>query len=160
MTRSITQSFIDVFLGRETGEAALILLELTHPTLPEPVRVVLNTQPVTHQAHQYEPLYFECSFPEQMPDKVGGMKLRVDGVDRTMIEKIRNFTTPPMVRLKVVATVDLNAVQVETSDMAWRIVTYGMHWLEGELEPPAVFQLNFPADYFSPAVAPGLFREF
>lgn len=160
MTRSITQSFIDVFLSRETGEAALILLELTHPTLAEPVRVVLNTKPITHQAQQYEPMYFEVSLPEQMPDKVGGMKLRVDGVDRTLIEKLRGFSEPPMVRLKVVGTVDLDAVQVETAEMAWRIVTYGMHWLEGELEPPAVFNLNFPADYFSPAVAPGLFREF
>lgn len=160
MSRNLSQEFIKVFLNRETGESALLLLELTHPTLVEPVRFVLNTKPVTHQGGQYEPMYFECSLPEQMPDKVGGMKLRVDGVDRVMIEKLRNFQSPPMVKMKIIGTGEPDVVEVETAELAWRIVTYGTHWLEGELEAPAVFNLNFPADYFSPAVAPGLFREF
>jgi Domain of unknown function (DUF1833) len=160
MSRSLSQEFIKAFLSRETGEAALLLLELNHPMLSDPVRFVLNTQPVTHQARQYEPMYFECSLPEQVADKVTGMKLRVDGIDRVMIEKLRSFDTPPTVTLKIVGTNDLDTVEMETAEFAWRIVTYGSHWLEGELEAPAVFQLNFPADYFSPAVAPGLFREF
>ena len=160
MSRPLTQAFVSVFLSRETGEAAIILLEIDHPDLGTPVRMALNTQAVTHQSQQWEPMYFECSFPEQMPDKVGGVKLRVDGIDRSLIEKVRAFTTPPTVKLKVVSTLDLDDVQMETAEMYWKIVTYGSHWLEGDVEAPEVYNRNFPGDAFTPSIAPGLFREF
>ena len=158
--RSISQAFIDAFLSRETGEAALILLEVNHEDLPTPVRLALNTKPITHQGGQYEPMYFEVSFPEQIEDRATGVKLRVDGVDRTLIEKVRSFSTPPTVVFKVVATTDLDQVEMETAPMFWRTVTYGTHWLEGDVESPEIFNRNFPADAFTPAIAPGLFREF
>lgn len=160
MTRSVSQAFVEAFLSRETGEAVLTLLEVAHPSLAEPVRLVLNTKPVQHQAVQYEPMYFEVNFPEQAADRVGGIRLRVDGVDRTLIEKVRSFATPPTVKFKVVSTLDLDEVEMETATMYWRTVTYGTHWIEGEIESPEIFNRNFPADSFTPSIAPGLFREF
>jgi len=160
VSRSLSQAFIDVFFGRETGEAALILLEISHPSLGTPVRLVLNTQPVTHQSNQYEPMYFEASFPEQVADRVSGVRLRVDGVDRSLVEKVRSFDEPPSVVFKVVSTLDVDDVQMETAPMLWKLVTYGSHWVEGDIEPPAVFDRRFPGDAFTPSIAPGLFREF
>ena len=160
MSRTLSQAFVDAFLNRETGEAALVLLELAHPDLVAPVRLALNTKPITHQANQYEPMYFEVSLPEQQPDRIGGIRLRVDGIDRSLVEKIRGFDVPPEVTLKVVSTLDLNDVQMQTAPMLWKVVTYGSHWLEGDVEPPEVYNRNFPGDAFTPSVAPGLFREF
>lgn len=160
MSRNITQAFISAFFGRDGSDVALMLLEIEHPLLGTPRRIVLNTKPIVHQSNAYEPLYFECAFPDQQPDRPSGMKLRVDGVDRSMIEQIRTFQTPPTVKLKVVSASDPDDVQMETATMYWRLVTYGSHWIEGEIESPEVYNRSFPGDSFTPSVAPGLFREF
>lgn len=160
MSRSISQAFISAFFGRDGTDVVLLLLEIDHALLGSPRRLVLNTKQVTHLSNIYEPMYFEITFPEQQPDRPGGMKLRVDGVDRSMIEQVRTFQTPPTIKLKVVSASDPDDVQMETATMFWRLMTYGSHWLEGEVESPEVYNRSFPGDSFTPAVAPGLFREF
>ena len=66
-------------------EAPLILLEIDHTELSEPVRVVNDTQDLTSNGNLYIGFPFRCVLPDDFENQLPKARLSVDNVSRDLM---------------------------------------------------------------------------
>jgi hypothetical protein len=156
--RELSAPFLEAILSR-TGEGRqlMLLLTVTHVDLPEPIRVCLNTVPITSRGNVFHPYPFRITLPEEREEQASHSKLVIDGVDRTMVAVLRTVSTPPEVVIELVLSTSLDLVEYFSAPMRWRGISYTVTMVEGLLEGPRIFYSRFPRDVFSPNTTPGVF---
>lgn len=66
-------------------EAPLILLEIDHPDLVQPVRVVNDTQDLTSNGNIYVAFPFRCVLPDDFENQLPKARLSIDNVSRDLM---------------------------------------------------------------------------
>lgn len=66
-------------------EAPLILLEIDHPDLDQPVRVVNDTQDLTSNSNLYIGFPFRCVLPDDFENQLPKARLAIDNVSRDLM---------------------------------------------------------------------------
>lgn len=66
-------------------EAPLILLEIDHPDLSDPVRVVNDTQDLTSNGNLYVGFPFRCILPDDFENQLPKARLSIDNVSRDLM---------------------------------------------------------------------------
>jgi hypothetical protein len=154
--RSLSAAAIESQNAQETGEAWLVLLEIDHDDLADPIRVVNNHQNITSNGYLFVGFPFEIELPGEDPDQPLRARLRIDNVDRTIVETVRTISSPPTVTARVVLASQPDTVEVEFSGMTLRKASYDAATVEADL----VFEdvLNEPVTTnMTPAKYPGMF---
>lgn len=159
MPRNVSDVFKEAFFSDSTDEIGLMLMTIDHEELPDPIRVVLNTELVISRGDIFLPYFFRVNFPEERPDRVATAELSVDGVDRVIINQLKILITPPTVLLELVIASQPDVVEQDTPPLLWSSLIATATSISGTLEGPAVFNRRYPADVMSPTTAPGIFRE-
>lgn len=72
------------------GAAPLILLEIIHPSLPQPVRVVNDVQDVASKGNVYTACPFRVAFPDDSDGKYPEAKLQIDNIGRELTYWLEN----------------------------------------------------------------------
>lgn len=140
-----------------TDEVFLLLLEIDHPELSVPIRVVKNTESVASQGQTWIGVYFE----ERLPDDSGGLpraEITIDNVDRAITDAIDALTSPPAVTMMVVLasdpeTVEFGPIPLELKEASGDVltVTAELGLFDSILAEP------FPGHAYVPSQYPGLF---
>lgn len=73
-------------LSTSADEPFLILLEIQHPDLEVPVRVVNDTQAITVGGNDYVACPFEITLPDDVDQQVPKAQLRVDNIGRELTQ--------------------------------------------------------------------------
>ncbi len=133
MSRSLSEAAIASQNAQETGEAWLVLLEIDHDDLADPIRVVNNHQNITSNGNLFVGFPFEIELPGEDPDQPLRARLRIDNVDRTIVETVRTISSPPTVTARVVLASQPNTVEVEFSGMTLREASYDAATVEADL---------------------------
>lgn len=161
MGRDLSVTALAAMYARETGEAALWLLRLTHENLSTPIRVVNDWQGLTSNGAAYSPFPFEITMPEQVEGRQPVVQLKIDAVDQTLIEQIRTVVDPihAVAELVLASEPDtvLAAFGTDALPLTWRNITWDLGVIEGELRGPEIFDNVYPKDAFTPDLFPGLF---
>lgn len=140
----------------QTDEVWLILLEITHPSLVTPIRVVNNTQAITSNGNQY----LASAFTLRLPDDVQGLsyvELEIDNVDRVIVDTIRALATPPSVALSVVLADTPDSIEFGPHQMTVSDVDYNASTVKGTLIYEDLLNEPFPGRSFDKSRYPGLF---
>ena len=66
-------------------EAPLILLEINHPQLTQPVRVVNDTQDLLSNGNTYVGFPFRCVLPDDFENQLPKARLAIDNVSRDLM---------------------------------------------------------------------------
>lgn len=66
-------------------EAPLILLEINHPQLTQPVRVVNDTQDLLSNGNTYVGFPFRCVLPDDFENQLPKARLNIDNVSRDLM---------------------------------------------------------------------------
>lgn len=66
-------------------EAPLILLEISHPQLTQPVRVVNDTQDLLSNGNTYVGFPFRCVLPDDFENQLPKARLAIDNVSRDLM---------------------------------------------------------------------------
>lgn len=66
-------------------ESPLILLEIDHPELTQPVRVVNDTTDVTSNGYTYIAFPFRCVLPDDFENQLPKARLSIDNVSRDLM---------------------------------------------------------------------------
>ncbi len=69
-----------------SGEAPVYLLEITHPQLSVPIRVVADNQDLTHLGNTFSAFAFDLTLPDDMAGKLPRGELRLDNVGRELTQ--------------------------------------------------------------------------
>ena len=141
-----------------SDEFPLLLLEITHPDLTSPVRVVNDNLDITFESNVYTAMAFRASLPDDVPNKLPRASLAIDNVGKELVQWLETSAGGQ--------GADCRMIQIMRSDPAtveWEITmdlsNLSMTMLEvtGQLSFDDL--LNKPAVtvIYRPSVAPGLF---
>ncbi len=157
MTRTLSMAARQAVNAQETNEVFLLLLTLDHEDLAEPIRVVNNTEDVTSRGMTFVAYPFEIALPDEDPESVARVSLRIDNVDREIVRNLRAIQAPLSVALEVVMASSPDTVEAGPFNMTLVAAEYDALTVTGELAFEDVLNEPFPGQSYVPSEYPGLF---
>ena len=157
MSRALSQAAKQAVNAQETDEVFLLLLTLDHADLAQPIRVVNNTENVVSRGDTYVAYPFEIALPDEDPESVARVTLRIDNVDRQIVQSLRAIQAPLSVALEVVMASAPDTVEAGPFNMTLVAAEYDALTITGELAFEDVLNEPFPGASYIPSEYPGLF---
>lgn len=156
MRTNISQRALGASFAQETGEVFLILLQIDHASLSQPIRVVNNNENLTSAGALYVAFPFEIELPGEDGDRPANARLRIDNVDRTIVNTLRAINSPPTVTVRVVLAATPDTIELEMAGLTLRNATYDAATVTGDLAFEQIM-VEPVATMMTPAKFPGLF---
>ena len=139
MPRSLSNTALGSMNAQATSEVWLVLLTISHATLPTPIRLVNNNEDVVSRGNTFIAFPFEIELPGEDPDQPPKAMLRIDNVDRRVVQTIRSITAPPTVTLEVILASAPDTVEVSFTNMTLRNAQYDATTVSGELTFDSIY---------------------
>lgn len=157
MPRNLSATAKQALNAQETDQVFLMLVTISHPNLPLPLRFASNTQPVTSRGDTYLGWPFRVALPAEFDDQLPVVQLQIDNVDRRIMEGIRLLTSAPGVTLEVVLASSPDTVEAGPFNFSLKAADYDSLVITGVLAFEDVLNEPYPAYTFTPAYFGGLF---
>lgn len=132
--RALSQRALDSAFSQETDEVWLMLLTVAHPALPESLRFVNNYESVVSRGNLFIAFPFEVELPEQDADSAGEARLKIDNIDRQIVDVVRTITSPPSITFEVVLASQPDTVEAIFEGLTLRNVDYDALSVKGTLK--------------------------
>ncbi len=139
MPRTLSNAALASMNAQQTGDVWLVLLTLSHATMPTPIRLVNNNEDVASRGNTYIAFPFEVELPGEDPDQPPKAMLRIDNVDRRVVQTIRSIVAPPTVTLEVILASAPDNVEVSFTNMTLRNAQYDASTVSGELTFDSIY---------------------
>lgn len=154
--RSLSDRATESQNAEATGEVWLPLVEIAHPELAEPIRVVNNNENITSNGNLFVAWDFEMVLPGEDPDNPSTARLDIGNIDPVIIKSLREISGPPAVTVQIILAADPDLVEIEFAGLALRNAKYDAGKISGDLAFEEI--LSEPvATMLTPAMFPGLF---
>lgn len=101
--RTISADTLKEMFAANTGLVFLHLLTISHPNWLETYRFVNDTQDLVYNSNTYTALPFEATLPADEDDLPPTVTVRLDNIDKYLVEILRTLTDPPDVSLEIVS---------------------------------------------------------
>ena len=144
-------------LATSADEPILVALEITHPELNVPIRVVNNTENVTIQGNEFIACPFQLTLPDDVDQQVPKARLSVDNIGRELTQwlEMSNGGKGAKCRILMVLPSEPDIIEYEmTMDLTGlsidNLAVSGDLGFQETLNQPAV------ATRYDPITAPGL----
>ena len=154
---TITSVFRQAAYAQETDQVFLVILEINHASLAEPIRVVNNYENITSNGNLYVGCPFDIELPGDFEDALPSVTLTVCNVDRQIVEAVRSVTGPPTISIAVVLASSPDSIEAGPFVMTLRTASYNSLIVSGTIMPEDVLNEAYPGEYFTPGNFPGLF---
>jgi hypothetical protein len=156
MPRSLTSTALASANAQQTDEVWLVLLTIQHNDLEQPIRVVNNTEQIVSRGQTYVGFPFDFELPGEDADSPSKARLRIDNVDRRIVEVVRRISSPPLVTLEVILASAPDTVEFVFSGLTMREIDYDVTSVSGDLLFESIFAE--PVTYtMTPSRFPGLY---
>ena len=129
----------------------LVLLEISHASLAESIKLANNKVNVTSGVDEYIGFPFEIILPDSKADSPPTAKIRIDNVSREIGQAIRLISTPPSVTISIVRQETLDVIEMQFDGMFLTNVSYDAMSVEADLQFEDLTREPYPAYTFSPA---------
>lgn len=158
MPRNYSRPYKEMINATGAGEAPLTLLEITHPDLASPVRVVNDVQDLVSNGNTFTALAFRVTLPDDLDSGQPRAQLAVDNVGRDLTSWIEASAgaAGAAVRLMQVRRSAPNTIEWEVT-LDLNNVSMNMLEVSGELGFDDLLNLPGIALTYRPDVAPGLY---
>ena len=158
MSRAVTSAFRQAAFAQQTDQVFLVILEINHSSLAQPIRVVNNTQDVTSNGNAYIGFPFDIELPGDFEEALPTVNLTICNVDRQIVQAIRTLTGPPTITMSVILASQPDSLQAGPYVMTLREASYDAMAVSGSIMTEDVLNEAYPGDSFTPGIAPGLFK--
>lgn len=157
MSRAISGLSRQALYAAESGDAFLILLTLSHASLPVPIRVSSDAVTTVSRGNAFVPFPFDLVLPDDQENKSPRARLVIDNVDRQIVQTIRSLATAPTALIEIVRAASPDTVEAQFVDFKLTNVSYDAQRVEGDLTIEDFTAEPFPSAIFSPSLFPGIF---
>lgn len=165
--RSLSLNFRRASMAQESGEVAVFLLTITHPTLAQPILLStdattrITTDPLVYGIVSRGQTYLYAGLTLQLPDEQDGAapaaKLVIENITRDLIPMARSIQTPAQVKIECVLASAPDDVEITMPSFDMTNLQYDMATLQFDLTMDALTTVPFPSGTFGPANFPALF---
>lgn len=153
----MTPAFLRSLFDANTDVVPLLLLTLSHPSMENPARLVLNDEDIESRGQLFHAAYLSAPPPLDSGDEVGSVQFKVDNVDRDIVVTLRGLDSPPTVLMEVVSSLDLDSVEIAPGELELQDAEYTTLEITGTLGYEDILNLGFPHGSYTPNIFPGLF---
>lgn len=158
MSRPYSQHAREQLNATSADDILLVLLEIQHPQLAVPVRVVNDTQGIVSCGNEFLACAFDIALPDDTDNKLPQARLEIDNIGRELTQWLEQSgggvgatcrvmqvmrATPDLIELDL--TLDMTGISMDRAKVS---ATLGYADL---LNQPAI------TVYYTPATAPALF---
>lgn len=157
MPRTLSTAALKAILAQQTGEAFLVFLRLDHPSLTQPIRVVNDGVDHVVDGLTWVGFPFEAAIPSESEDSLPTVKLVIDNVDRSIVQAVRQLTSPPTISIHVALASSPPTIEAGPYEFTLRNVAYDALTVSGDLRFEDVLNEPCPGDMMTPTTFPGLF---
>jgi hypothetical protein len=157
MSRSLSTAAANALTGSETTEVFLILLTIDHDDLVAPIRVVNDNANITSRSNLYVAFPFDIILPADSAENLSRISLKIDNIDRQIVDAIRSITTPPTVTIEVILASSPDTLEAGPFDMTMEHAEYDANFVICQLAFEDVLNEPFPGGRFLPSGFEGLF---
>ena len=157
MPRQLSSAALRAQHAEETGEVWVLLLEIAHPGLAEPIRVCNDAVDLVSDGHTYVAWPFEIALPEDTDERVPQVQLTIDNISREIVEAVRSLSSPPVVSLSVVLASSPDHLEYGPMRLEFMSVEYDALTVTATLGLEPVLSEPIPGDTMTPGLFPGLF---
>lgn len=148
--------------AQSTTSAYLLTLEVNHPSLAEPYRFVNDREALTYNNVTYSPLWMDFNLAPSTLENDPELSITVDAVDRALIDMLRSVVAREItVTYSLLRVDDAGNISEVLPPVSLLVVSVSFSVTTLELRcslENASFSSSAVKDYFTPTVAPGLFR--
>lgn len=151
---------------QETGEIPVLLLTITHPDLPDTIRissdnadmldVELQLRGTISRLQEYNFLPISASLPEEGEDAANTIQITVDNVGQDLTEPLKSTVTPATVTVEIVLASAPDDVEVSFPDFQLTSADVDAGSVKLSLTVDVMASEPYPADNFTPAAFGGL----
>ena len=106
----------------------------------------------------FSPFPFELELPSDDSQQLPFVKLKIDNIDGTLSQAIRDLSVAPTAKLMIVLADTPDVIEYETPEMTWVTTETDAMFIQGTLSGPQVLNQSYPMEDFSPSSHPALFR--
>lgn len=164
--RGLSAAAKQAMFAPQTGEAFIVLLTFSHPSLTDDIRVAsdnLTDLPVAGGkgviSNGLEYVY--CPFAFQLPQEdntgLASASLTVDNIDRRITQAVRQANSAIDVKIQIILASSPDLVEISLDDFQLRRCSYNALTITGDLTLEYFDQEPFPSKRFTPADFPGMF---
>jgi hypothetical protein len=157
MSRNVSSTTRQAFYAEQTGYLFLVLVEISHADLTNPIRLVNNYESIVHNGDTYDAFAFNFTPPVEVDGEIKNAEISFDNVTRQVVEAIRSITSPPDVTAKLIRADAPDTVEAGPWEFKLRNVTYQRQEVSGELVPDGPLRLNISTISYSNLTFPGLY---
>lgn len=142
----------------EGTEFPLVLLEINHADLPQPIRVVNDREDVTHNGNLYQRMAFGITLPDDPEQGLPQAKLSLDNIGRELVTWLEtaDWNNATTVTITQILRSDPNTVQF-TTDMGLENIKVTQMKVTGDLTYEDLLGLPAININYTPQTAVGLF---
>lgn len=157
MPRTLSSTAAIAANAQATGEVFVVLLELDHPALAEPIRVADNSEDVVSGGETFVAYPFALVLPDDDGEKLPQAAVRIDNVDRVISDQLRALVTAPTAVVRVVLASQPDTVELIVSDLTLQSVQIDPLSITGTLGYEDLLGTAFGSETYNPSTCPGLF---
>jgi len=140
-----------------TADAFLILLTLSHPDMPAPLRVTSDAKDTISRGTVFTAFPFALTLPDDVENQSPEARLTIDNIDRQIVQTLRSLAAAPNVLIEIVRAATPDVIEARFQDFRLTNVTYDSQVVTGNLNIEDFTTEPFPAGTFTPGYFPGLF---
>lgn len=157
MSRDVSNTFKTAVYTQDTSEFFFLLLEINHDDLSAPLRFVNNTEDITSDSNVHTAFPFMINLPSDREDQLPRVTLAIDNIDQTIVQTLRELTSPATVGLSVILNSDPDTIEAGPFEFTMKNATYTADVVTCELAYEDILNEGFPGDSFTPNHFVGLF---
>lgn len=157
MPADTSLAFRQAAFAAYTNQEFILLLTINHSSFGSPIRLVQSLKNVTSRGNLYAASIFTIALPEQNPEQMPSVTLRIQNVDLALVQGLRTIATPLLVTLELVLGSAPDTLEAGPFDFTLRAVEYDLHWITGRLQFEDLLNERFPAQSYTPALFPAAF---
>lgn len=157
MSKAYTANFKEK-TGSTSGQEPLYLLEITHPQLATPVRIVRDTQNIVSNGETFIAMNFDIQLPDDLQGQLPRAPIRIDNVGRELTQWLdaSNGGRGALVRVMQVMRDDPDTLEYDVTMDLLRVRQNGAY-VTGELGYEDTLNLPALAITYRQDNTPGIF---
>ena len=157
MRSGLSDQMLVAMHAQETGEVVLPLVTLSQSGWDEDMRIVPNTEPITHLGQEFAPLGFDVALPDEEAEGVPVLRWVADNTDRNLVLALRSVTGAVEARIIWVLADMPDDIQIGPIEVEMRAAEYDASTIRGTMGVEPVLETQFGHMILNPNNAPALF---
>src|SRR5512134_816854 len=141
---SISTAGATELLQQDVSTPWLLLLTITHPTMPTPIRLSSDAVDTISNGQTFQHFPFDLILPDDVEGRAPQAQLRIDNTSQEIVAILRGLTTPPSLTIQIVRSATPNVVEREWIGLEWRASTIDAGFITGRLSVEDMATEEFP----------------